>query len=66
MCAPMSIRRGTQLASELDRIQRRSVILRLLHIIGNECIKNRKNLSASVTLCQQGDENLLGHNEEEK
>lgn len=55
-----------RLASELNGICCGfSISNRLLIIFGDD-IKNRKNLIAIVTLCQQRDENLLGHNEVEK
>lgn len=38
----------------------------LTYCVTGNSIKNRKNLGASVTLGQHGDENLLRHNEEER
>ena len=41
-------------------------ISNLRNIISSKCIQNGQDFAASVTLSQQRDENLLGHNKEEK
>ena len=57
----VSIANALSTTSELDHICSGFVITLLRGLISNDCIKNRKNLSASVTLSQKGKENLLRH-----
>lgn len=69
-CASGSI--GPEYNSERDFLKRRNSLVEdghihiLRNVVGNDSIENRKNLGASATLTQHGDEDLLGHFEEEK
>ena len=62
----MNHTRTAQLVSELYHICSRFSISNCLLIVVVQTIKNLQKFSAIVSTTQQRDDNLLGHNEEEK